>query len=351
MRGLDATTMPEGDQHIDESERVIDPREIVRRVADKLRSYYRLLIVCLAFYILAGLAYVVLAQPQYLAIAVVGPPQTSLSQTMLASGLSGGGLAGLASKLSGLGSLASQGTPFSEYTQLLTSNRLAAELARTNGFLPTVFYKKYDQGHKRWLPRDDIFHQAIDFVKRGLHYPVKSIPDEDDLARFISENMDVQTSLESEFVTVTLKFKDPVEAQSLLAVILTTADRIVRRDNRADVSARLAYLEKTIPGVTQTDVKESLISILSIQQQQMMAINADKLFAFDLVDPAHADLKPTSPNVALAGFLAILFAVATWGLLVFVLRPDHWLLLKRDSIHEKRLSAGIDGRMQHPKLN
>lgn len=114
--------MLENDQQIDGSESVIDPREIVRRIVDKLAKYYRLLIGCLIVYGLVAVVFVVLAQPQYLAVAVVGPPQTSLSQTMLASGLSGGGLAGLASKLSGLGSLASQGTPFSEYTQLLTSN-------------------------------------------------------------------------------------------------------------------------------------------------------------------------------------------------------------------------------------
>jgi hypothetical protein len=342
--------MPENDLHNNESDSVIDPREIVRHIADKLLKYHRLLVGCLIVYGLGAVAFVVLAQPQYLAVAVVGPPQTSLSQTMLASGLSGGGLAGLASKLSGLGSLASQGTPFSEYIELLTSNRLADELARTNGFLPVVFYKKYDQQHKRWIPRDDPFHQTIDFIKRTIHYPVKSAPDEDDLGRFMSEHMDVQTSLESEFVTITLKFKDPVEAQNLLATILTTADHIVRRDNRADVSARLAYLEKTLPGITQADVKESLISILSIQQQQMMAINADKLFAFDLVDPAHADIRPVSPNIALAGFLAILLATATWGVLIFVLRPDHWALKGRP-VYKRNPSAGSAERIQEPKLN
>jgi hypothetical protein len=343
--------MSESDQHSDEGERVLDPRELVRLIGKKLKTYYRLLFALLSTFLIAAVTIAALAEPQYIATAVVGPPQTSLSQSMLASGLSGSGLAGLASKLSGFGSLSGQGTPFSEYTQLLTSNRLAEELAQTKGVLPTVFYKKYDWENKRWKPRDNLFHRSIDFIKQVFHYPVKSSPDQDDLERFLSENMDVQTSLESEFVTVNLKFKDPAQAQYLLKVILMTADHIVRHDTRADVSARLAYLEKSLPSITQADVKESLISILSTQQQTMMAISADKLFAFDLVDPAHADMKPASPNLPLFLFLAILLSTATWGVLVFALRPDHWLLLRSKRTPESLLSVGHAARMQQSKLN
>jgi uncharacterized protein involved in exopolysaccharide biosynthesis len=343
--------MSEGDQHSDEGERVLDPQVVIQLIVGKLKTYYRLLFALLSTFLIVAVVLAAVAEPQYVATAVVGPPQTSLSQSMLASGLSGSGLAGLASKLSGLGSLSGQGTPFSEYTQLLTSNRLAEELAQMKGVLPTVFYKKYDWENKRWKPRDDPFHRSIDFIKQVFHYPVKSSPDQDDLERFLSENMDVQTSLESEFVTVNLKFKDPAQAQDLLKGILTTADRIVRHDTRADVSARLAYLEKSLPSISQTDVKESLISILSTQQQTMMAISADKLFAFDLVDPAHADMKPVSPSLALFLFLAILLSTATWGVLVFVLRPDHWLLLKSNRSSENSLPVGNSPRMQQSKLN
>jgi hypothetical protein len=333
--------MSQGDQQTDKLESVVDPRAVIRDVAEKVKKYYRLLLACLVVYALAALAFAALVQPQYLAVAVVGPAQTSLSQTMLASGLSGSGIAGLASKLSGLGSLANQGTPFSEYTQLLTSRRLTEDLAQRSDILPVVFYKKYDEDQKRWLPRDDVFHRTINFLKWLLHYPVKSVPDGDDLAKFLSQNMDVQTSLESEFVTVTLEFKDPAQSQELLTKILLDADRIIRSDTRADVSARLSYLESTLPKIDQADVKESLISILSIQQQQMMAINADKLFAFDLVDPPHADLVPSWPSLPLIGFLAIFFAIVTWGILVFVLRPGNWLLFEKKRQKEVRLSTGI----------
>lgn len=336
--------MSQDNQQTDEPESAIDPRAIIRDVAEKLKKYYRLLLACLIVYVLAAFAFAALVQPQYLAVAIVGPAQTSLSQTMLASGLSGSGLAGLASKLSGLGSLADQGTPFSEYTQLLTSRRLAEDLAQRKDILPVIFYKKYDEDKKKWLPRGDVFHRTIDFVKWLLHYPVKPVPDADDLAKFFSKNMDVQTSLESEFVTVTLEFKDPVQSQELLTKILLDADRIVRSDTRADVSARLSYLEHTLPKIDQTDVKESLISILSIQQQQMMAINADKLFAFDLVDPPHADLVPSWPNLPLIGFLAIFLAIVTWAILVFALPTGNWLLFEKKRQKEVGLLDGSDLR-------
>lgn len=325
--GSDENQMSE----VDEVQRTINARAVAGVIIEKLKKYYRLLLACLTVYLILASLFAIFVQPRYLAVAIVGPPQTSLSQTILESGIPGGGLAGIASKLAGaagVGALASQGTPFDEYTQLLTSNRLAKELAENTNILPIVFYDAYDQDRKTWRSRDDLFHRCIDLLKYAFNYPVKSAPNQDDLMIFLSKNMIVDTSLESQFVTVSLKFKDPHQAQTLLNTILLTADKIIRNDTRADVSARLVYLTSTLPQVTQTDVQDALISILSVQEQQMMAINADQHFAFNVVDPAYADPRPSWPNLVIVASIAILFSFATWTVLVFYLRADHWLLLQ-----------------------
>jgi hypothetical protein len=190
----------------------------------------------------------------------------------------------------------------------------------------TVFYREYDPEAKQWRVPSGPLATFKNFVKRQIGYPVKTHPDADDLARFFENNLGVGTSLTSSFVTVSLKFKDPVQAQNLLQTILITTDDLERRDMRADVAARLTYLAKTLERVTQTEQRDALITILSTQEQTRMMIAADKRFAVNLVDPAHANTKPTFPNIRVLGLLALLLAAACWGLAVYLLPPQHRLL-------------------------
>ena len=298
----------------------------------RLRRYYKLLLVLLLAAFIGAFIAIYVLQPKYTAVAVVGPSNGTLDDL---SSSGGGGLGGLLSggggglkRLAGLsaGLLGGGKNVFDQYTELLTSNLLAAKLAQDQNVLRSMFYKNYDWDKHEWKRHDGVVGTLVGFVKGLLHYPVKPHPDQDDVAKYLAKNVNVDAPLTSSFITVSLIGKDPKEAEWLLNTLLYDADSIIRENKHQDVAARIAYLVATLPEVTASDQKDSLIGLLSDQQQSMMTIEADKRFASALVDAPHADLVPTSPSVPVVFGLMVLLALAVWGCLVYFLPEGHWLL-------------------------
>jgi hypothetical protein len=256
---------------------------------------------------------VTLVAPLYTATSLVGPADNSDQPFgMGAAGLAAG-VGGLAKHLHVGGMLGQNGDDtFNEYTSLLTSSRLASVLVNKDHLLPLVFEDQWDAVNKRWYPRNSSFDQALDFAKRLLRRPVKPAPDVDDLMKFFETNLNVDVSLETSFATITLKFRDPAEAERILNLILLEADNIIRQDKRRDVSARISYLNDTLARLNLADQKPAMIDILSDQQQEMMMIESDHRYASVLIDPPHAPLKPTSPVPTIDAAIASVLACLTW---------------------------------------
>lgn len=296
-------------------------------VLRKLRMHYFLLILLLLVSLVFGLIIVIVVPPSYTATAVVGPASQTLDQL---SNPLGGAVGGLASHigLGALSALSGGGDTFTQYTEILTSNRIAAKLAQDQNVLRSIFYDRYDWDRHQWKSRDDMFHETIDYLKTLVHYPVKSMPDEDDVIKFLSSKLTVDSPLTTEFSTVTLEAKSPEEAQWLLSTILLDADVLIRSDKKRDVAARIDYLTQIIPTVTKTDESDALTSLLSMQEQSKMEIAADARYASDVVDTPHADLKPTLPTIGEVSFAMVLLAIGTWAAMVFRLPSGHWLLVR-----------------------
>jgi hypothetical protein len=126
------------------------------------------------------------------------------------------------------------------------------------------------------------------------------------------------SGVSSTYSRVTFTYGDPQQAEKLLNLILHEADEIIRQDQRHDVSARMAFLGREIPTVTVSDQRESLIALLSNQEQLQMMIEADKRFASSLIDPPYASQWPTSPGPIVGHVaIAIVLSVFVWAGLVF----------------------------------
>ncbi len=272
------------------------------------KKYYLLSIALLASFGVLFTLIAMIVSPTYTAAATVGAP---ISQQSSSNSNSLGGLAGVAAQF-GINVSQPSGGAFSTYTQLLTSNRLYAVLAQSPKFMQTIFYKRYDPKTKQWIPPGGLPSRMLNLVREAFHYNIHTAPNQDDLAQFLQKQLTVVTSATEPFVTVSLTFYDPHQAEMLLSTLLVTADNIVREDVRKDTAARLAYLERILPTVTQADQRASMISILSSQQQQMMMIASNKLFASYIVASPYANLKPTSPNITVYAYIVILLAIVSW---------------------------------------
>ena len=198
-------------------------------------------------------------------------------------------------------------------------------LVNKDHILPDIFPEQWDANNRRWYPRDNLIAQSVDTARRLLRRPVKPAPDVDDLMKFFDQNLNVDLSLETSFATVTLKLRDPAEAERILNLILLEADNIIREDKRRDVSARIAYLNTALERLTLADQKPELIAVLSEQEQEMMMIESDHRYASVLIDQPHAPLKPTSPVPTVDAAIAFGLSCLAWfGLVRFAPETGGW---------------------------
>ena len=277
------------------------------------RRRYILLLVLIAVFVGLGVVRVALTPPEYIAVAVVGPASTPLSDMASSGGLGGALGSGLTRQL-GLGRGSSD--LFDRFSKLILSNYVAKRMAEDPHVLHAIFYRQYDWERHQWKIASGPFSDLKRWIKRQIHYPDNSIPGTDNVGKYLIENVSVDAPLTSSFITVTLKSDSPEKAKWLLNTLLLEADTIVREDRRRDVMARIVYLRKALPDITLNGQKDVLSGLLADQQQSMMTIRADKRYASTLIDPPNASSMPISPSLFQTLGLMILLAIGVWIALV-----------------------------------
>lgn len=277
----------------------------------------KLLFPYIAMCVLLGVAYMHVAEPSYTVKATVAPaPDQSGGLGGMAAGLlASAGSSGLSSLLG-----STSDDHFQAFLTLLQSNRLATKLASNDDILRTVFYERWDADAHQW--NNGPLRQVANVVKGILGLQVKAAPDADDLYEFLNDELVIKRSFQNSLVEVDLNFRDPAAGARIMNAILYDADSIVRQDSYRDVSARLLYLEKHLPTITVADQREAIITVLSGQQQSMMMIHADALYASTLIDTPRAPSKPSWPNLVLVLILSVIIATILWLVTALTLKRE-----------------------------
>lgn len=312
--------------------------ESLDRLLGRAKRSWRLLAALSAAAFVLSLLAIAIMQRSYTAQATIAP-----ATSLVASDAPGGAASALAAiggkSLLGGGS---QVSPFEMYVDVLGSKRLAEQLAEKDHFLQIVFADRWDAQAQKWRPHDGIVHQVGGVLKRMVGLTTKENPDIDDLSAFLSRNLLVankesETSPLSAIATVKFTFKDRAQTVAMLNEILSEADLILRASRRTDVKSRIAYLTSALATVQFAEQRAALISILSSQEEEYTVIEADKRYAFALLDPPYASLVPTAPVpiLVIGGFL--LASLTVWIALLLLLPEDSRILgMIQASAHKAR---------------
>lgn len=292
-----------------------------------LWSYHRLFgVIFVVAAVCIGVWYAT-AKQTYTAVAVIGPPGPSPTGSMIASMGVGSLTSGLSAKiLGGLGSNSKD--PFQEYLQLLPSSRLCEALIGRDHFLQTIYYRRWDNSEKKWKAPGGIL-RVVNFVKWVLNRPIMDRPGVDDLMNYLTRHISIDASKSTQFDRLTdnspykkvsFTYGNPKEAERLLNIILLETDRIIRDEQRRDVTARIAFLRGQLSHTTlSVDERAALISILSSQEQLLSMIHADTRFATTLVIPPYASPTPTSPpGPRTIAVVIVMLSVFVWVGIVFL---------------------------------
>jgi hypothetical protein len=303
--------------------------------AQRAVQYYKLLFVLLGVSAVLTLIYVHLSDPLYMAVAALTPPKDALLD---AAGLQGAsGIASITKKL-GIGGGPTNGNEdlFDQYTRVLRSYRLAGALTNRPEFLALAFPKYYDPKTRHLKPRAGFSAMAADGVKAILGLPLVSDSEEDRVFRFLKENLSISTPHEAttDISEISFRYDDRYASQRILDIVLEQADLLMRADRHKDIASRIVYLENQLTKTTFEDQRESIISLLTTQQNTMMVITADHRYASYIVEPPHTPQKPSWPDIPSEAGLIVFLALTFWGGAIFLLPQDN-ALLRRFSREQK----------------
>lgn len=268
---------------------------------------------------LAGMAcaalYLLLTHPTYTARATLTQPAGGDPSPASATS----GLAALVGVRIGGSDIT---TTFEKFVQITRSSRLAAALEEKHHVMRVIF-PGWDEASHKFQPPSGL-GAVRQLAKRMLGLPAWQPPNAVSLAQYLTENITVASSPNADGPTdqtklISFIYDNPAFARDFLRMVIETADEVVRNDKLVNERNRIDYLDRTLAKTQELYLRESLSQLLQNEQRAMMVLQADRYYAFDMVDPPVVDNVPTAPKptfMLLAGFLVGLMVGSTWAFIL-----------------------------------
>ena len=295
--------------------------ELLSRVSGNARKNVPLLFVIITVCLFIALSLFANWPRTYTAKATIAPGD-NISET------SSGGLASLRSA-AGINSLLGSGaeaSPFEMYLDLLTSKALADNLAHQDHMLQIVYSKLWNAQTGHWKRRSGSLHFISYEIKRALRISEQPNPESEDLARFIARHLSIESvpspfSAFSKIMYIRFKYNNPLQSTHFLDIILKGADNILRDQKLSNVKSRINYLSSTIPGISTSEQRQAITSVLIQQESLYTILKSDKTYGYTLLDPPFTSNSPSSPSLVLFFIFTLLCSALIWVFILLLLPP------------------------------
>jgi uncharacterized protein involved in exopolysaccharide biosynthesis len=226
----------------------------------------RILIITTAVMVSLSLVYVFVARNWYRAEVLMKLADQKQNQGLL-GGLSGSGLGGLAS-LAGI-EIGGENKS-AEALAVLRSREFAEAFIKDLNLLPVFFYRDWDASAKRWKS-SEIDKQPD--IRDGIKYFEKAI---------LTVKEDKKTGL----ITLSVDWTDPATAAAWADLLVERANDRMRQRAIADSDGSVRYLKQELAAATVLALQQSIARVLEIDLQKLALANADKEYAFRVIDHA-----------------------------------------------------------------
>lgn len=215
---------------------------------------------------------------------------------------------GMAAALGGLGGLASMagislgGGSAEENLAILKSREFLWKFVQEKKLMPILFEDEWDESQKKWKETDP-----------------KEQPGQLDVFRLFNEDgmLGVNTEKKSNLVTVSIDWKDPEIAAAWVSQLVAQLNQYLRQEAIARSERNLKYLNEELAHTQLEEMRKTLFDLIGQEQKNAMMANAQREFAFRVIDPAVVPDKKVKPKRAiivllvavLAGFIAMFVAL------------------------------------------
>ena len=244
----------------------------------------RIIVASTALFSLLAVIAALLAEPVFRAQALIVPRQESRAL---------GGLGAVASQV-GLADLAgiSLGGGGDSVVALATlQSRIVIEgFIRERNLLPKLFKGQWDAEAGKWKDSD----------------PKKQPTVWRDYDLFTKEVFKLIEDKKTGLCTVSVEWKDPVEAQQWVAEIILRTNEYLRTKAIQEGEKNLAYLEEQSHKTGQVELQQALYGLVEAEQRKLMLAKGGEEFAIRTIDPAVVPTEPARPKrkiIVMVGFL------------------------------------------------
>ncbi len=255
-------------------------------------------------FLVAGLAYSLLAAPIYRAEVILAPADSESATQGLGAIVSQlGPLAALA----GVSALGGSNTP--EAVAVLESRGFTAKFISQRNLLVVLFSEDWDQQAGKWDTRDEDVPTLADGVKLF-----------DEEIRKVS--VDPVTGL----VSLSIEWTDPSLAAEWANELVVQLNRVLRERDMREASTSLEYLRQELSKSDVVEIRSALFQLIEQQQKRKMLASVNEQYALRVLDAAVApdDDDPVRPLpivvILIAALLGVLFG--SCGALLAELSPD-----------------------------
>jgi uncharacterized protein involved in exopolysaccharide biosynthesis len=216
---------------------------------------------------------------------------------------------GMAAALSGLGGLASMagialggGGSTEENLAILKSREFLWKFVQEKKLMPVLFEDEWDESQKKWKEADP-----------------KEQPGQLDVYRLFNDAgmLGVSTDKKTNLVTVSIDWIDPEIAAAWVSQLVAQLNQYLRHEAIARSERNLKYLNEELAHTQLEEMRKTLFDLIGQEQKNAMMANAQREFAFRVIDPAVVPDKKIKPKRAiivllsavLAGFISMFVAL------------------------------------------
>jgi uncharacterized protein involved in exopolysaccharide biosynthesis len=286
------------------SEPLRDPRGLIEEDEIDLQEIWRVLVENKRMILSSIFVSALLAAGITLLLPNIYRAEVLLAPVKVDDTTNGGGVAAALSGLGGLASLAGislgSGGSTDENLAVLKSREFLWKFVQDNKLMPILFEDDWDAAQKKWKDHDP-----------------KDQPGQMDLFRLLDEDvLNVSTDKKTGLVTVSIDWTDPVLAASWADQLVSQLNQHIRLKAVSRSENNLKYLNEELARTQVEEMRKTLFDLIGQEQKNAMLANAQREFAFRVLDPAVVPDKKIKPKrtiivllaAVLVGFFAILIA-------------------------------------------
>jgi uncharacterized protein involved in exopolysaccharide biosynthesis len=196
---------------------------------------------------------------------------------------SSGGVSELAGRLGGLASLAGIGLSGNaekdEAIAVLRSDGIIAKYIETNQLLPVLFQEVWDASAESWK------------VPPGEEPTLWKAT-----RKFVDDIRDVSSNTESNLVTLTIKWRDPLVAAKWANDLIKLVNEHQRARAIEESERHIQYLKEQVSRTAEVEARQVIYEVMQGEINKVMLARGREEYAFRVVDPAVPPEDPYSPR-------------------------------------------------------